>query len=80
LLDGLSRVDDIVDRAIELGHEAIAITDHGNLFNAWKFYQTAKKKVSNLLLASKFIFVMISFKIEQIKYVNKIILRYLPKI
>lgn len=44
LLDGLSRVHDIVDRAIELGHEAIAITDHGNLFNAWEFYKIAKEK------------------------------------
>ncbi len=44
LLDGLSRVPDIVERAKELGHEAIAITDHGNVFNAWSFYKEAKKK------------------------------------
>jgi len=43
LLDGLSKVEDIVKRAVELGHDSIAITDHGNLFNAWKFYQEAKK-------------------------------------
>jgi DNA polymerase-3 subunit alpha len=43
LLDGLSRVEDIVARAVELGHDSIAITDHGNLFNAWKFYKEAKK-------------------------------------
>jgi DNA polymerase-3 subunit alpha len=44
LLDGLSRVEDIVKRAKELGHEAIAVTDHGNLFNSWEFYQEAKKE------------------------------------
>ncbi len=43
LLDGLSRVKDIVARAVELGHSSIAITDHGNLFNAWKFYEEAEK-------------------------------------
>jgi len=43
LLDGLSKVEDIVKRAKELGHDSIAITDHGNLFNAWKFYKEAKK-------------------------------------
>ena len=43
LLDGLSKVKDIVARAVELGHDSIAITDHGNLFNAWKFYKEAKK-------------------------------------
>jgi DNA polymerase-3 subunit alpha len=43
LLDGLSKVEDIVSRAKELGHDSIALTDHGNLFNAWKFYKEAKK-------------------------------------
>ena len=43
LLDGLSKVEDIVRRAKELGHDSIAITDHGNLFNAWAFYKEAKK-------------------------------------
>jgi len=43
LLDGLSKVEDIVGRAVELGHDSIAITDHGNLFNAWQFYKEAKK-------------------------------------
>jgi len=43
LLDGLSKVPDIIQRAKELGHSSIAITDHGNLFNAWNFYQEAKK-------------------------------------
>ena len=44
LLDGLSKVQDIVKRAKELGHTSIAVTDHGNLFNAWKFYKEAKKQ------------------------------------
>ena len=44
LLDGLSRVSDIIARAKELGHTSIAITDHGNMFNAWKFYQEAQKQ------------------------------------
>jgi DNA polymerase-3 subunit alpha len=34
LRDGLSTVDEIVDRAIELKQPAVAITDHGNM-NAW---------------------------------------------
>ena len=44
MLDGLSRVKDIVQRAKELGHDAISITDHGNIFNCWEFYKEAKKQ------------------------------------
>jgi DNA polymerase-3 subunit alpha len=44
LLDGASRVDRLVDRAVALGMPAMAITDHGNLFGAIEFYNTAHKK------------------------------------
>ncbi|MDR2863025.1 MAG: PHP domain-containing protein, partial [Puniceicoccales bacterium] len=42
LLDGCSRIDRLMDRAIALGQKAIAITDHGNLFGAFDFWNTAK--------------------------------------
>ncbi len=41
LLDGACRIGDLVDRAIELGMPAVAMTDHGNLFGAVEFYKTA---------------------------------------
>ncbi len=31
LLDGLAKIDDLVARVKELGMDAIAVTDHGNL-------------------------------------------------
>ncbi|NQW21234.1 MAG: DNA polymerase III subunit alpha [Chloroflexi bacterium] len=43
LLDGFSRLDDMVNRAVELGQLAIALTDHGNLHGAIGIYQSAKK-------------------------------------
>jgi len=43
LLDGLSKIPDIVTRAKETGMNAIAVTDHGVLYGAIEFYQTAKK-------------------------------------
>ncbi len=39
LLDGLSRIDPMVEEAKKLGMSAIAITDHGNLYGAIKFYK-----------------------------------------
>ncbi|HUS83127.1 MAG TPA: DNA polymerase III subunit alpha [Dehalococcoidia bacterium] len=41
LLDGLARVPDLMERARELGQEAIALTDHGNLYAALHFYKEA---------------------------------------
>lgn len=42
LLDGISRIDDLVKRAVELEQPAIAVTDHGNMYAAIKFYKAAK--------------------------------------
>lgn len=43
LLDGLSKVDALVNRAKDLGMEALALTDHGNLYGAVEFYKKATK-------------------------------------
>lgn len=43
LLDGASRLDDIVKRTKELGMDSVAVTDHGNMCCAVKFYLAAKK-------------------------------------
>ncbi len=42
LLDGLSKVQDMVLYAKELGMKALAITDHGNIYGAIKFYRACK--------------------------------------
>jgi DNA polymerase-3 subunit alpha len=42
LLDGASPIDGLVARARELGMNALALTDHGNLHGAVEFYKTAK--------------------------------------
>lgn len=43
LLDGLAKVDQIVDKAKEYNMDALAITDHGNIYGAVEFYKKAKK-------------------------------------
>ena len=44
LLDGACRIDRLMDRAVELGMPALALTDHGNLYGAIEFYNSAKAK------------------------------------
>lgn len=43
LLDGLTKIDELVSRVKELGMDACAITDHGVLYGAIEFYQKCKK-------------------------------------
>ncbi|PID85460.1 MAG: hypothetical protein CSB13_07775 [Chloroflexi bacterium] len=42
LLDGLSRINDLVQRALELNQPAIALTDHGAMYGTMPFYRAAK--------------------------------------
>jgi len=43
LLDGASRIDDMVKLAADYGMPALAITDHGNMFGVVEFYKAAQK-------------------------------------
>jgi DNA polymerase-3 subunit alpha len=44
LLDGFPTPEEIVDRAIAIGHDSIAVTDHGSMAASLQFYLAAKKK------------------------------------
>jgi DNA polymerase-3 subunit alpha len=50
LLDGANRIPDLIERVKQLGMNACAITDHGNLYGALEFYQTCKAKGVNPIL------------------------------
>jgi DNA polymerase-3 subunit alpha len=43
LLDALGDVGDLVDRAKELGYDALALTDHAGLYGAIEFYEACHK-------------------------------------
>ncbi|MDR0530656.1 MAG: DNA polymerase III subunit alpha [Oscillospiraceae bacterium] len=44
LLDGACRLGPLLDRAKALGQNAMAITDHGNLYGAIDFYRAARER------------------------------------
>ncbi|KKT21397.1 MAG: polymerase III, alpha subunit protein [Parcubacteria group bacterium GW2011_GWB1_43_8] len=43
LLDGLIKIDDLVDEAVKLDMPAIALTDHGNMYGTIEFYKKCHK-------------------------------------
>lgn len=44
LLDGVCKLDRLLDKAKELGQTSLAITDHGVMYGAVEFYNEAKKR------------------------------------
>jgi DNA polymerase-3 subunit alpha len=43
MLDGLSKIPDLIERVKEHGQSAVAITDHGGMYGAISFYNKCKK-------------------------------------
>ncbi len=44
LLDGTSKIGELLDRAKEMGFSSLAITDHGVMYGAVEFYEEALKR------------------------------------
>ena len=44
LLDGASKIPAMMDKALADGQKGVALTDHGNMFGAFKFVAEAKKR------------------------------------
>jgi DNA polymerase-3 subunit alpha len=43
LLDGLAKIDQLFAKALEMGMDSLALTDHGVMYGAIKFYLAAKE-------------------------------------
>ena len=41
LLDGLPKIDELLDYVKELGMDSVALTDHGVMYGAVEFYKKA---------------------------------------
>jgi DNA polymerase-3 subunit alpha len=54
LLDGASSYKRMIARAKELGQGALAITDHGNMFGALRFYMECKAQGINPIIGCEF--------------------------
>jgi len=54
LLDGASSYKKLIARAKSLGQKSIAITDHGNMFGALRFYKECREQGMNPLIGCEF--------------------------
>jgi DNA polymerase-3 subunit alpha len=54
LLDGAVSVGNLIKHAVEFGMPGLALTDHGNMFGALKFYKECKKAGINPIVGCEF--------------------------
>ena len=53
MLDGASRIDDLVFAAVEDGMPGLGITDHGNMYGVLDFYKACKSAGINPVLGTE---------------------------
>ena len=54
LLDGAVKVDDLVRHCVENGIDAVAVTDHGNMYASLKFAEKCKKNKIKAIIGCEF--------------------------
>ncbi len=54
MLDGAIRLNDLIDKSLEYGMNAVAVTDHGAMHGALEFYTKAKKAGIKPLVGCEF--------------------------
>ncbi len=75
LLDGASRIDDLLARVKDLGMKSIAITDHGVMYGAVEFSQKAKSYgIKPIIGVEAYVTDDVSVKDKNAKYYHLILL------
>ncbi|MGQ9614887.1 MAG: DNA polymerase III subunit alpha [Spirochaetota bacterium] len=54
ILDGSTKIDDLIDKALQYRMPALALTDHGNLFGALEFYKKVMSSGMKPILGEEF--------------------------
>ena len=65
VLDGASKIDDLVAKALQFRMPALALTDHGNMFGALEFYQKATQSGVKPIVGEEFYLATGSMKKKQ---------------
>ena len=67
ILDGAAKISGLLNKAKEHGMNALAITDHGNMFGVLKFSLKQKKQALNQLLVARCIWLRTAVLINKAK-------------
>ncbi|VAW40520.1 DNA polymerase III alpha subunit, partial [hydrothermal vent metagenome] len=77
LLDGAIRFKDLYDKCHEFGMDTVTITDHGTMFGALEFYETAKKNKLKPIVGCEFYVAPHSRKIKGGKVAGEVLYYHL---
>ncbi|RLC34626.1 MAG: DNA polymerase III subunit alpha [Candidatus Nealsonbacteria bacterium] len=64
LLDGLPKIDELLNYVKELGMDSVALTDHGVLYGAVEFFKKAKEKGIKPIIGSE-VYVALESRLQQ---------------
>ena len=67
LLDGLSKIPKLVTQAKLQGMKSLAMTDHGSLYGAIKFYKECKEEGINPIIGCEMYIARRSFKDKEVE-------------
>jgi DNA polymerase-3 subunit alpha len=71
LLDGLPKIEEMLDYSKKLGMTALALTDHGNIYGAVEFFKKAKEKGIKPILGCELYLAIESAKLKRTKIDDK---------
>lgn len=71
LLDGACRIDRMIAKSKELGMNAVAMTDHGNMFGTIEFYNKAKKAGIKPIIGTEAYVINGEFNTEESKHAKR---------
>ena len=78
LLDGASRIPELIAEAKKLGMKSIAITDHGAMYGVVNFYKEAKKAGLKPIIGCEVYLAPVSrhdnFEVNGVRYYHLILL------
>ena len=73
LLDGAVKVKELVDHCVKNGIDAVAVTDHGNMYASLRFAEACKKKNIKYIIGCEF-YVTDDYRIKEEQHADHLIL------
>ena len=73
LLDGAVKVKELVDHCVKNGIDAVAVTDHGNMYTSLRFAEACKKKGIKYIIGCEF-YVTDDYRVKKDQHADHLIL------